>query len=54
MVCDRDVLAVVGVQPYRAFFIGMNDMLGAKELWRSRAPPKVKFFFCLALHVDSR
>jgi len=25
-------------------------LFGAKELWRVRAPPKVKFFFWLALH----
>ena len=25
-------------------------MMGAKELWKSSAPPKVKFFFWLALH----
>lgn len=30
---------------YRAFFVGMADMLGVKELWRARAPPKVKLFF---------
>jgi len=30
---------------YRAFFIGSTELLGAKELWLTRAPPKVKFFF---------
>lgn len=35
---------------YKVFFVGMASMLGAKELWRSRAPPKIKLFFCLALH----
>jgi hypothetical protein len=25
-------------------------MAGAKELWRANVPPKVKFFFWLALH----
>jgi hypothetical protein len=25
-------------------------MLGAAELWKTQAPPKVKFFFWLALH----
>jgi hypothetical protein len=25
-------------------------LLGAKELWKASAPPKVKFFFWLALH----
>jgi hypothetical protein len=35
---------------YRAFFAGASEMLGAKELWKTKAPPKVKFFFWLALH----
>lgn len=29
---------------YRVFFAGMTELLGAKELWRARAPPKVKLF----------
>ena len=28
----------------------MSSLLGAKELWRASAPPKVKLFFWLALH----
>lgn len=35
---------------YRAFFAGSTALLGARELWRARAPPKVKFFGWLALH----
>jgi hypothetical protein len=35
---------------YRAFFIGMTSLRGAKELWKTRAPPKCKFFFWLLLH----
>lgn len=35
---------------YRAFFVGSSSLLGAKELWKVKAPPKVKFFFWLALH----
>lgn len=35
---------------YRAFFAGTTSLLGAKEVWRASAPPKVKFFFWLALH----
>jgi hypothetical protein len=35
---------------YHAFFIGAIPLLGAEELWRASAPPKVKFFFRLALH----
>jgi hypothetical protein len=35
---------------YRAFFNGSTSLLGAKELWRAKVPPKVKFFFWLALH----
>jgi len=34
---------------YRAFFHGSTSMLGAKELWSIRVPPRVKFFFWLAL-----
>lgn len=35
---------------YRAFFAGLTSLLGAKELWKTRAPPRVKFFAWLALH----
>jgi hypothetical protein len=35
---------------YRAFFVGMATLRGAKELWKVRAPPKCKFFFWLLLH----
>lgn len=35
---------------YRYFFIGMTSLWGAKEVWRATVPPKVKFFFWLALH----
>lgn len=36
---------------YRAFFAGTTELLGARELWKTRAPPpKVKFFFWLGLH----
>jgi hypothetical protein len=35
---------------YRALFAGSTLLLGAKELWKTKAQPKVKFFFWLALH----
>lgn len=35
---------------YRAFFAGSSLLLGAKELWKTKAPLRVKFFFWLALH----
>lgn len=35
---------------YQAFFLGRIKMFGAKELWATLAPPKVKLFFWLALH----
>jgi len=35
---------------YRAFFHGSAAMLGARELWKTKAPPKVKFFVWLMLH----
>ena len=35
---------------YRAYFVGWTSMVGAKELWRAAVPPKVKFFFWIALH----
>jgi hypothetical protein len=35
---------------YRAFFTGWMTLLGSRELWRANVPPKVKFFFWLALH----
>lgn len=30
---------------YRAFFAGSTSLLGANELWKTKAPPRVKFFF---------
>jgi len=35
---------------YRSFFVGRTTLLGAKELWKACAPPKVKFFIWLAIH----
>lgn len=35
---------------YRVFFVGMSSLLGAKHIWKAAVPPKVKFFFLLALH----
>lgn len=35
---------------YRAFFNGSASLPGAKELWKTKAPPRVKFFLWLALH----
>jgi hypothetical protein len=35
---------------YKAYFTGMTTLVGAKHVWRSAVPPKVKFFFWLALH----
>lgn len=35
---------------YRAFFSGRTTMRGMNKLWATSAPPKVKFFFWLALH----
>lgn len=34
---------------YRAFFHGTTGLAGAREVWRACCPPKVKFFFWLAL-----
>jgi hypothetical protein len=35
---------------YRAYFTGMTALVGARHVWKSAVPPKVKFFFWLALH----
>ena len=35
---------------YRAFFAGSASLPGAKELWKTKAPARVKFFFWLAVH----
>ena len=35
---------------YRAFFAGSTTLLGARELWQTKAPSKVKLFFWLILH----
>jgi hypothetical protein len=34
---------------YRAFFHGTTGFAGTREVWRACCPPKVKFFFWLAL-----
>ena len=31
-------------------FIGSSSPLGAKHIWKTSAPPKVKFFFWLVMH----
>lgn len=33
-----------------SLIIGMTFLQGAMEVWRAAVPPKVKFFFWLALH----
>lgn len=35
---------------YRSFFNGMSSLVGARQLWKVKVPPKVKFFFWIALH----
>jgi len=45
VLCDYSVSST-----YRAFFNGSTSLLGAKELWRIKAPPHVKLFFWLTLH----
>jgi hypothetical protein len=35
---------------YQAFFVGSTELLGAKELWHTIAPPKVKLFLWFASH----
>ena len=35
---------------YKAMFIGSVRLRGAKQLWKASAPPKIKFFFLLAIH----
>ena len=35
---------------YRAFFLGQQAIPGAKELTKTRAPVRCKFFFWLAIH----
>jgi hypothetical protein len=35
---------------YRAMFLGSSSPLGAKEIWKTSAPPKVRYFFWLVMH----
>jgi len=35
---------------YGAMFLGSSPVLGAKELWKTAAPARVRFFFWLCLH----
>lgn len=36
--------------PYGAMFLGSSPVLGAKQLWKTAAPPRVRFFFWLTMH----
>jgi len=38
---------------YGAMFLGCSMPLGAKQIWRTAAPPRVCFFFWLVLHGRS-
>jgi hypothetical protein len=38
---------------YAAMFTGQTQMLGAKELWKAKAPNKCRFFVWLVLHGRS-
>lgn len=42
--------AYTALSAYRAYFTRMTALVGAKHLWKSAVPPKVNFFFWLALH----
>ena len=35
---------------YGAMFLGSAALLGAKEIWKTAAPPRVRFFFWLTMH----
>ena len=43
------LLGVIG-PAYRALFLVSHTLMGAKELWKTNAPPRVKYFFWLVLH----
>lgn len=34
----------------KAMFVGSTHLRGAKQLWKASVPPRVKFFFWLAVH----
>jgi hypothetical protein len=35
---------------YNTFFLGQTSLLGAKEMWKTKAPNKCRFFIWLVLH----
>jgi hypothetical protein len=35
---------------YGAMFLGSSRPIGAKQIWNTSAPPRVKFFFWLVMH----
>ena len=35
---------------YGAMFLGCSRPLGARQLWKTAAPPRIKFFFWLVMH----
>ena len=35
---------------YGAMFFGSSPVFGAKQVWKTAAPPRVRFFFWLVLH----
>jgi hypothetical protein len=46
--CSSGAYSVSSV--YSAFFLGQMALLGAKELWKTRASNKYHFFCWLVLH----
>ena len=47
LTADREYSAA---SAYGAMFFGSTPILGAKIIWKTAAPPKVRFFFWLAIH----
>jgi hypothetical protein len=35
---------------YGAMFLGSSSPLGVRQIWKTSAPPRVRFFFWLVMH----
>jgi len=42
--------AYTAASTYGAMFLGSSMPLGAKQIWKTSAPPRVRFFFWLVMH----
>jgi hypothetical protein len=43
-------ITYLAASAYGAMFIGSSSPLGAKQIWKTVAPPRIRFFYWLVMH----